>query len=125
MINRIILDISIFILMIELLKKYILKKELTEEDNLFLQHTNPIFIYFILLLMGVGIICSILNDFEANDCNILAHMLPIVGFYILALKLLYIRYIYGSKEWKYVERTKLGFISIIFLMIIFIGLYIF
>ena len=111
--------------MIELLKKYILKKELTEEDNLFLQHTNPIFIYFILLLMGVGIICSILNDFEANDCNILAHMLPIVGFYILALKLLYIRYIYGSKEWKYVERTKLGFISIIFLMIIFIGLYIF
>ena len=125
MINRIILDISIFILMVELLKRYILKKELTEDDNLFLQHTNPIFIYFILLLMGVGIICSILNDFEENDCSILAHMLPIVGFYILALKLLYIRYIYGSKEWKYVERTKLGFISIIFLMIIFIGLYIF
>ena len=48
-----ILDITIFVLIIELLQKYIFNKEPTADDKLFLEHSNPIFLYFILLLMVV------------------------------------------------------------------------
>ena len=119
-----ILDITIFVLIIELLQKYIFNKEPTEDDKLFLEHSNPIFLYFILLLMVMGLIWSVLTDFISYDYDIMAHLLPIIGFYILVSKGLYIRYVYGPKNWQYVEKTKIGFISIIILIIIFIGLYI-
>lgn len=119
-----ILDITIFILIIELLQKYIFNKEPTADDKLFLEHSNPIFLYFILLLMVMGLIWSVLTDFISYDYDIMAHLLPIIGFYILVSKGLYIRYVYGPKNWQYVEKTKIGFISIIILIIIFIGLHI-
>lgn len=119
-----ILDITIFVLIIELLQKYIFNKEPTADDKLFLEHSNPIFLYFILLLMVMGLIWSVLTDFISYDYDIMAHLLPIIGFYILVSKGLYIRYVYGPKNWQHVEKTKIGFISIIILIIIFIGLYI-
>ena len=81
-----ILDITIFVLIIELLQKYIFNKEPTADDKLFLEHSNPIFIYFIILLMVMGLIWSVLTDFISYDYDIMAHLLPIIGFYILVSK---------------------------------------
>lgn len=125
MIYQLIFEISIFILLIELTKKYIFKKDLTAEDKRFLQHTNPLFLYFILLVMGIGLVWGIISDFGLNDYNIFAHTLSATAFYILAADRFYIRHKYGPKDWQYAEKTRLGFISIILLAAIFIGLTLF
>jgi hypothetical protein len=125
MLYRLIFELSIFFLLSEFVKRYIFKKELSPEDKRFLQHTNPIFLYSILLLMGIGLIWSITADFGLRDYDIFAHTLSATAFYILAADRFYIRHKYGPKDWQYVEKTRLGFISIILLTAIFIGLALF
>ena len=122
MIGYLIYDCGMLIVCFNLVQKIIFNKRLTADEKFVIRHDRCKFLSVAVFIMVIGLIWSIYCDLGFGEYNLIAHWVPLLGFYLLALRGLFIRRAYGPKDWKYVEKTNLGFIAAILFTIVIIGL---
>ena len=127
MVHSILYDARMFMLGLYIIKTFILKKDLSDKELFIIEHSYTWIRVGIVLLIIFEILYLIGSDLGLFDGRLYSAAVYSIFFifYIVSIFILYKRCKYGSKDWKYVETTKLGIEGVIGLTILMILIYIF